>query len=98
MSEITTTGAGPSCQAAPAPRNESKTQRELVSGSLCYNTNAINAAERGRRLRAAINVLFPPPADNKNGLSARYDSHAQPASLVVNTRPQPEGGPANVYF
>ncbi len=71
---------GSSCHTAPAPRNESKTQRELVSGSLCYNTNAINVAERGRRLRAAVDVLFPPPAQ-KNGLSARHDSHAQPAFL-----------------
>jgi len=31
-------------------------------------------------LRAAVDVLFPPPAQ-KNGLSARHDSHAQPAFL-----------------
>ncbi len=42
MSEIATTGAGPSCHATPAPRNESQTPASLVSGSLCYNTYAAN--------------------------------------------------------
>ncbi len=91
MSENETSGTGSSCHTAPAPRDESKTERELVSGSLRYNTNAINAAERGRRLRAAVNVLFPPPAANKNGRAARRQSISTPVVLDDQSTPRPRG-------